>query len=66
MKKNGSIKKVATKKKLKTKPRKDKKVPYVVYVTPNLKSKIKAYAKKKDLFLTDVAEALLSRGLHAN
>lgn len=48
------------------KSRKPEKVPYVIYITPNLKAKLKAYAKKKDLFLTDVAEALLSRGLHAN
>ena len=48
------------------KARKPEKVPFVMYITPNLKAKLKAYAKKKDLFLTDVAEALLSRGLGAN
>lgn len=54
------------KKKTVKKSRKPKKIAYVVYITPQLKSKLKAYAKKKDLYLTDVAEALLSRGLHAN
>lgn len=48
------------------KKRSKEKVPFILYITPQLKKKIKQYAVKKDLYLTDVGEALLSRGLHTN
>lgn len=45
---------------------KEKKIPYVVYISPKLKAKFKAYAKKKDIFLTDAAEMIFSKFFRAN
>ena len=47
-------------------PKGPKKCPYVVYITETLKNKIKADAKKHGMYLTDYAEALLSKKLHRN
>lgn len=42
------------------------KIAYVVYISPKLKAKFKAYAKKKNIFLTDAAEAIFSKFFRAN
>lgn len=50
----------------KKKFKKEKKVAYVVYLTPKLKAKFKAYAKKHDVFLTDLAETIFSKFFRSN